>query len=68
VKQYLREMFSWAARLGARIVFQMHPHITRPFTIKGREAYVVCLDCGREFAYDTTACRRLRRAPREVSG
>jgi hypothetical protein len=44
-----------------------HPHTTFPQTAGGRDAalklpggawtYVVCLDCGREFAYDWSTMR-----------
>jgi hypothetical protein len=40
-----------------------HRHLTRPLTPVTRgdepqgEAYVVCLDCGKQFAYDTKEMR-----------
>lgn len=34
-----------------------HAHLTRPFTLKSDDTYVVCLDCGSEFPYDWESMR-----------
>ena len=43
-----------------------HHKQTRPFTVD-RRCYTVCLDCGQELPYSSTAMRPLTRAERAKS-
>ncbi len=51
-----------------------HKNYSFPITIRGRRAgtgprtYVVCLDCGREFAYDWTQMKVVANPGRETPG
>ncbi len=51
-----------------------HRRLTRPVTPAGKSgaphegAYVVCLDCGKHFAYDTKEMRIGKAIPRQRSG
>lgn len=59
----LRPLF---VRLGDLLTCR-HRRTTFPQNVgKSSERYVVCLDCGKEFAYSWEHMRRLNRAPREA--
>ncbi|MBS1853738.1 MAG: hypothetical protein JST11_00115 [Acidobacteria bacterium] len=51
-----------------------HKRLSRPLTPvrrwdePGGDTYVVCLDCGQQFAYDTKNMRLGRRVPRSSPG
>ena len=46
-------------RLLDRLFRCSHRHVTFPLRINRQPAYVVCLDCGKEFQYDWEKMRQL---------